>query len=72
MKKGPVFCFIDRPYHAVYDVTNISVLLVVADVTCSGADGQAVVSEARPCIPDGAHHTWTPRLFRGSTELLRR
>lgn len=43
-------------------LTNINVHLVAADIACSGADGQAVVPEARPHIPHGAHNSRTSRL----------
>jgi len=52
--------------------THVNAILLAADITCSGTDGQAVVPEARPHIPHGADCAWTPCLLRGSTELLRR
>jgi len=50
--------------------TNVNAFLVAADITCSGADVQAVVPEARPHVPHGADCARTPCLIRGSTELL--
>jgi len=50
--------------------TYVNAFLLAADITCSGADGQAVVPEARPHVPHGADRAWTPCLIRGSTELL--
>ena len=43
--------------------TNVNAFLLAADITCSGADGQAVVPEARPHVPHGADHAWTPCLI---------
>ena len=43
--------------------TNGNAFLLAADITCSGADGQAVVPEARPHVPHGADCAWTPRLI---------
>lgn len=50
--------------------TNVNAFLLAANITCSGADGQVVVPEARPHVPHGADCPRTPRLIRGSTELL--